>query len=159
MVSHLFFYQLTLIALVWLCVILQWAWPSDSAAACPTTLAPHPHGHSAIVSTHPLQASPPSRPATPVSTPPLPARSPPQLRHLASCPRGGAAARLTPRCISARTRPVPIAAGWAGAISGPMAIPVAVPGGSCCVWSVVAIFSRPSARSCTASAGFPIVSA
>jgi hypothetical protein len=40
MVSPLFFYQLTLIALVWLCVMLQWVWPSDSAAACPTTLAP-----------------------------------------------------------------------------------------------------------------------
>jgi hypothetical protein len=39
MVSHLFFYQLTLIALVWLCVMLQWVWPS-AAAACPTTLAP-----------------------------------------------------------------------------------------------------------------------
>ena len=35
MVSHLFFYQLTLIVLVWLCVMLQWAWPSDPAAACP----------------------------------------------------------------------------------------------------------------------------
>jgi IS1 family transposase len=42
MVSHLFFYQLTLIALVWLCVMLQWVWPSDSAAACPTSLAPPP---------------------------------------------------------------------------------------------------------------------
>jgi IS1 family transposase len=42
MVSHLFFYQLTLIALVWLCVMLHWAWPSDSAAACPTPLAPPP---------------------------------------------------------------------------------------------------------------------
>ena len=35
MVSHLFFYQLTLIALVWLCLMLHWMWPSDSAA-CPT---------------------------------------------------------------------------------------------------------------------------
>jgi IS1 family transposase len=42
MVSHLFFYQLVLIALVWLCVILHWAWPSDPAAACPTTLDPTP---------------------------------------------------------------------------------------------------------------------
>ena len=42
MVSHLFFYQLVLVALVWLCVMLQWAWPSDSAAACPTT--PEPPG-------------------------------------------------------------------------------------------------------------------
>ena len=42
MVSHLFFYQLVLIALVWLCLMLQWAWPSDPAAACPTTLEPTP---------------------------------------------------------------------------------------------------------------------
>src|SRR5499427_5064355 len=42
MVSHLFFYQLTLIALVWLCLMLQWAWPSDLAAGCPTT--PEPPG-------------------------------------------------------------------------------------------------------------------
>src|SRR5215468_7765317 len=42
MVSHLFFYQLTLIVLVWLCVMLQWVWPSDSAAECPTPLVPPP---------------------------------------------------------------------------------------------------------------------
>src|SRR5262245_12203132 len=35
MVSHLFFYQLVLVALVRLCVMLHWAWPSDPAAACP----------------------------------------------------------------------------------------------------------------------------
>jgi IS1 family transposase len=35
MVSHLFFYQLVLIALVWLCLMLQWAWPSAPAAAGP----------------------------------------------------------------------------------------------------------------------------
>src|SRR5215813_11710209 len=37
MVSNLFFYQLGLIALVWLCLMLQWVWPSASAAVCPTT--------------------------------------------------------------------------------------------------------------------------
>src|SRR5215471_6263769 len=42
MVSPLFFYQLTLIVLVWLCVMLQWVWPSDSAAECPTPLVPPP---------------------------------------------------------------------------------------------------------------------
>src|SRR5919198_3400056 len=44
MVSHLFFYQLTPIALVWLCLMLHWMWPSDSAA-CPTIpepLSPRP---------------------------------------------------------------------------------------------------------------------
>src|SRR5215472_7856903 len=42
MVSHLFFYQLMLIALVWLCVMLQWVWPSVPAAACSTTPKPPP---------------------------------------------------------------------------------------------------------------------
>jgi IS1 family transposase len=42
MVSHLFFYQLTLIALVWLCLMLHGAWPSDSATVCPTPLPPPP---------------------------------------------------------------------------------------------------------------------
>jgi hypothetical protein len=40
MVSPLFFSQLTLIALVWLCVMLQWVWPSDPTAVCPTTPEP-----------------------------------------------------------------------------------------------------------------------
>src|SRR5712671_6384373 len=40
MVSHLFFYQLVLVALVWLCVMLHWTWPSDPAAVCPTTPEP-----------------------------------------------------------------------------------------------------------------------
>jgi IS1 family transposase len=42
MVSHLFFYQLVLVALVWLCLMLHWIWPSDSVAACLTTLEPLP---------------------------------------------------------------------------------------------------------------------
>jgi len=33
MVPNLFFYQLVLVALVWLCVMLHWAWPSDCATA------------------------------------------------------------------------------------------------------------------------------
>ena len=41
MVSHLFFYQLVLVALVWLCLMLQWAWPSDPAV-CPTPPEPPP---------------------------------------------------------------------------------------------------------------------
>jgi IS1 family transposase len=42
MVSHLFFYQLTLIALVWLCVMLQGVWPSAPTAVGPTTPEPPP---------------------------------------------------------------------------------------------------------------------
>jgi IS1 family transposase len=47
MVSDLFFYQLGLIALVWLCFMLQWAWPSDTAV-CPPPLEstpPRPKRH------------------------------------------------------------------------------------------------------------------
>jgi len=29
MVSHLFFSQLALFALMWLCLILHWVWPSE----------------------------------------------------------------------------------------------------------------------------------
>jgi IS1 family transposase len=42
MVSPLFFYQLVLVTLVWLCVMLHWVWPSDPATACPTTREPTP---------------------------------------------------------------------------------------------------------------------
>jgi hypothetical protein len=40
-VPALFFYHLLLVALLWLCVMLQWAWPSDTTT-CPTTLEPTP---------------------------------------------------------------------------------------------------------------------
>jgi hypothetical protein len=41
MVSHLFFYQLALIALVWLCLMLQWAW-SRAPTLSPTAPEPPP---------------------------------------------------------------------------------------------------------------------
>ena len=41
MVPVLFFYQLGLVALIWLCVMLHWAWPSDPTT-CPTTSEPTP---------------------------------------------------------------------------------------------------------------------
>jgi hypothetical protein len=88
----------------------------------------------------------------PVHTRAIPAQRHPPPRHHVSCPHGGDDARWTPPPISARIQTVPITAGSARAISVPMAIPGVVPGGSCCAWSVVAIFSRPSARSFTASA-------
>src|SRR5215470_8889220 len=44
MVSALFFYQLVLVALVWLGVMLHWAWPSDTATypTAPEPLPPLP---------------------------------------------------------------------------------------------------------------------
>ena len=46
MVSHLFFYQFTLIALIWLCVMLQWVWPSAPPPRARPPWPPHPHGRS-----------------------------------------------------------------------------------------------------------------
>ena len=42
MVSELFFYQLALIAVVWLCCMLHWVWPSDGGATSPTPSQPTP---------------------------------------------------------------------------------------------------------------------
>src|SRR4029453_12134146 len=42
MVPDLFFYQLVLVALVWVCLMLQWVWPSDCATAPPTPPQPTP---------------------------------------------------------------------------------------------------------------------
>ena len=42
MVSELFFYQLALIALVWLCCMLHWVWPSDGGDTSPTPSQPTP---------------------------------------------------------------------------------------------------------------------
>src|SRR5437763_1299104 len=42
MVSELFFYQLVLIALVWLCCMLHWVWPSDGGATSQTPSQPTP---------------------------------------------------------------------------------------------------------------------
>src|SRR5437870_9228383 len=42
MVSHLLFYQLTLIALLWLCVMLHLAWPSRAAVSPQKPIEPEP---------------------------------------------------------------------------------------------------------------------
>jgi hypothetical protein len=101
MVSHLFFYQLTLIALVWLYVMLHWTWPSDPAT-CPMTPAP----------TLPV----PKRKRARKTFASLTTKSPcdacehasdfrpeaPYPHYLASCPHGGDHARWTPPPISSR---------------------------------------------------------
>src|SRR5919109_808021 len=47
MLPTLFFYQLVLVALVWLCVMLQWAWPSDPTTGPPPSepTPPKPKRH------------------------------------------------------------------------------------------------------------------
>ena len=83
MVSDLFFYQLGLIALVWLCFMLQWAWPSDTAV-CPPPLESTPPRPKRHREPNPLRASPPSRIATPVHMGVTPAHTPLQPHPRAS---------------------------------------------------------------------------
>ena len=86
MVSNLFFYQLVLIALVWLFLMLHWLWPSESAAArrlTPAQPVPPPRKRS-TASPNPFRASPANPTATPVSktsspAPPPPSAPPPPL--------------------------------------------------------------------------------
>src|SRR4029453_13556212 len=105
MVSHLFFYPLVLIALVWLCVMLHWAWPSDPAAACPPPELPpllpkhkrepkpfaglttKPHCAACAHTTDPRPQAPPpppppASPRSPAAAPHAYAGAPPPGRHL-----------------------------------------------------------------------------
>src|SRR5262249_37464699 len=62
MVSNLFFYQLALITLLWLCLLLHYAWPSDRAAIRPTPSAltpPRRKRHRALKSFEGLATKPP----------------------------------------------------------------------------------------------------
>ena len=140
--SPLFFYQLVLVALVWLCVMLHWAWPSDPATCPPPSepTLPEPKRHRepkpcAGLTTKPhcdtCEHGTAPRPQAP-STPP------PRI-----VPTRGRRRQVDTSRISAPTPTVPLAAGWAGAISVPMAIPVVVPGGSCCASSVAAPSGDP----------------
>jgi hypothetical protein len=101
MVSHLFFYQLVLVALVWLCLGLHWVWPSDPATVCPTAPEPPPPVPKRPQEPKSFAGLTPSRPATPVHTPAISTRRPPPR---VSGLRAAAAARSTPPRMAVRTR-------------------------------------------------------
>src|SRR6266851_5064435 len=92
MVSHLFFSQLVLIALVWLCLMLQWAWPSDPAAAVahtPTAKTPPcahplcgPHHQAALRRLCIQQCPSPTDTLSPATPHRAHAGAPPPGRHL-----------------------------------------------------------------------------
>ena len=95
MVSHLFFYQLVLLGLLWLCCMLHAAWPSSHAAGVP----------------RPPERIPPSRKRPRVPQPfPGHTRTP----HCAACapaavPRPQAPCAPPPRSVSTRGRPRQVA--------------------------------------------------
>src|SRR6267142_1208925 len=115
----------------------------------PRPLSP---SRSVLVTRSPFPALFRSLTARRVSTPSYPAVRHLPPPHLGSSSGADAGVRLTPSTNSAPSRPVGIMAGSGGAISGRMAIRVVVPGGNGPAWRVGAIFSKPMARRCMASA-------
>src|SRR5215831_3735411 len=94
MVPALFFYQLVLVALVWLCLMLQWAWPSDRVTAQLTPPFPTPPRRERRCEPKPFAgltrkphcdacelAGAPPRPFNPATTPCHDARTPSCGRH------------------------------------------------------------------------------
>src|SRR5215831_17740464 len=150
MVPALFFYQLVLIALVWLYFMLHGVWPSASAA-CPMTpepLSPLPKRKREpkpfVGLTHKphcdaCEHATDSRPQAPSAPPP----------RIVST--RGRRRRSTPPPISVRTWIAGTGGGRDGGISAPTAIPMGDAGANCCASSVAATFSRLSARSFMAS--------
>ena len=150
MVPDLFFYQLLLVALLWLCVMLQWAGPSDPAT-CPTTpeitpLPPQRHpgprpfeGFTTKPHCDACASSSAPHPQTPSVPPPhiVPTRGRRRevdtSRHF--CPNPDCAYRGWVAWGNLRANGHPNGGPWR----------------SCCVSPVAAIFSRPSAPSSMAS--------
>src|SRR6266849_7922253 len=87
MVPTLFFYQLVLVALVWLCVMLHWAWPSGPATCPPPSepTPPKPKRHREPTPFAGLTTKPHcdtcehgTAPRPPAPSPPPPRQTPPQ---------------------------------------------------------------------------------
>ena len=124
MVCNLFFYQIVLIALVWLFLMLSWLWPSEPTAVPPSPSKPVPP---------PRQRSKDPQPFTGLTCKPHceaceQARETSCLRplppHPPSSPRREAVgATAPPPSIAVRSPTAPMAAGPDGAISAPMATP------------------------------------
>jgi hypothetical protein len=91
MVSHLFFYQLVLLGLLWLCCMLHAAWPSRDAAGVP----------------RPPERMPPSRkrPRVPKPFPGLTHTPHCEACAQAAVPRPQAPGAPPPRSVSTRGRP------------------------------------------------------
>ena len=153
MVSHLFFYQLVLLALVWLFVMLHLTWPKRPVTAPATPAQPEPLKPKRHRSNEPkpfeglthkphcaLCERDTAHPQAPPPVPPDP--MPPTNRR----PR-----EVDTSSTSVRMPVVTTGAGWGWAICAPTVIPVAAPGASSTVRRVRGTFWRPMARSSTAN--------
>ena len=145
MVSHFFFYQLALIALVWLFVMLHVTWPSPPAPRI--RLYPSRHAASAPTTPHRLRDLCSDLIASRVHTMPrIPNHrrlcDPTRCHRRIDTPAGS-----IPHSISVLIRAVAIAAGSGWATSVPIVIPVAVPGDNSTARRAKASFPSIMARS------------
>ena len=156
MVSHLVFYQLGLIALVWVFLMLYRLWPSEPAAARP--MPPKPLIRQCKRSTKskpfPGLTRKPSCAACEqtIEAPRLQPSPPPPRRFLR---HEAAAVTSTPQIISVLIPTVAMVAGSGSAISRPTVIRVAVPGDSSIAAHVAGIFLRRMARRCMVNVSHP----
>jgi hypothetical protein len=157
MLSDLLFYGLLLLGLLWLCVMLYHAWPSDCPAGYQRTPQPAKPPRKRSHAPNRFLASPVSLAVRPVSRRPRNQR--PRClpyRRRRSLPSGDGRARWTPRGNSARNQTATIGAGWAGAISVSTGIPAVAPGASCTAPPVTVTCCRHTARCFMAGASRPI---
>ena len=148
----LFFYQLVLVALVWLCLMLQWAWPSDRVTEPSTPPSPTPPRRKRRCEPKlfaGLTRKPHCDACEPVDAPCPHAPSTPPPRIVMTRGRRRAVDTATHFCPNPDCRYW----GWAGwgniRANGH---PNGGTGANCCASSVAAIFWRPSVRSFMASA-------
>ena len=143
MVPTLFFYQLVLVALVWLCVMLHWAGPRGPATCPPPSepTPPKPKRHREPTPFAGLTTKPHCDTCEHGTAPRPPAPSTPPPRIVPTRGRRRQVDTSTHFC------PNPDCAyrGWVGwgnlRANGH---PSGSPWRHCCVWSAVVIFSRPS---------------
>ena len=151
MVPDLFFYQLVLFALVWLCLMLQRAWLSDRVTAQPTRPSPTPPRRKRRCEPKPFAGLTRKPPCDACAHAKWPSPASPLSAAAAHHTQAGRRRQVDP---STHFCPNPACAyrGWVGwghlRANGH---PNGGAGANCCASSVAAIFWRLSARSSTAS--------
>ena len=145
MVSHFCFYPLRLLVLVWLFLMLHYAWPSARSLERqqpPTRGQPRRQRSTEPEPFAGLIQKPPCALCEHAAThPKLPARCHPPR---ASCP-SAAPVRSTPRGPAGPRPAGRIAGDWGEASAAPTAIPAGGPGVSCTAPAVMETFWRPTA--------------
>src|SRR6266851_6104840 len=145
MIANLVFYQLGLIALVWVFLMLAWLWPSEPAAARPIPPTPVTPPRKRSTALKPFRVSPVNPLALLVSRRSrLPGCRPLLLHPRRFLRHEAAAVTSTPPIISVPIVTVAMVAGSGWAISRRTVIPAVDRGANCIARAVGAISKRPT---------------